>query len=97
MEPNLGQGAAQTIEDADALRAALRATADLPDALAQYETGRRARAQMFQRESTRFARVALSRYEAPRNLVARLIPGPVRDRSIEYVMNRHAPSRPGLR
>ena len=96
MEPNLGQGAAQAIEDAEALRAALRANADLPGALAQYAMGRRRRAHMFQHESTRFARFALSRHEGPRNLIARLIPGPVRDRSIEYVMNRHAPRPPAI-
>jgi len=60
MEPNLGQGAAQTIEDAEALLTALRATRELPGALAAYATVRRRRAHLFQRESSRFARLALS-------------------------------------
>lgn len=95
MEPNLGQGAAQAIEDAEGLLVALRADRDIARALEAYATGRRRRARMFQRESTRFARIALSRHAGPRNLVAGLIPAPLRDRSLERVMNRHAPKRRG--
>ena len=60
MEPNLGQGAAQAIEDAESLLVALRGGGELADALAAYAAARQRRAGMFQLESSRFARVALS-------------------------------------
>jgi 2-polyprenyl-6-methoxyphenol hydroxylase-like FAD-dependent oxidoreductase len=41
MEPNLGQGAAQTIEDAEALLVALGACGELSGALADYAAARR--------------------------------------------------------
>lgn len=45
--PNLGQGAAQALEDAAALVRAVAATpADLPGALRDYETTRKARAEL---------------------------------------------------
>jgi 2-polyprenyl-6-methoxyphenol hydroxylase-like FAD-dependent oxidoreductase len=93
MEPNLGQGAAQTIEDAEALLTALRTSDDLSRALAAYATSRRRRAHMFQRESSRFARLALSTHTRPRNLIMRLSPETVRRRTMEAMLRRHAPPR----
>jgi 2-polyprenyl-6-methoxyphenol hydroxylase-like FAD-dependent oxidoreductase len=93
MEPNLGQGAAQAIEDAEALLTGLRGPGDLSRALATYAEERRRRALMFQRESSRFARMALSTHAAPRNLVMRLTPAGVRRRAMERLLHRHAPRR----
>lgn len=94
MEPNLGQGAAQTIEDAEALLVALRAGGELSGALGAYAAARRSRARMFQRESSRFARLALSTHTGPRDLMMRLSPEAVRRRAMECVLRRHAPPRP---
>ena len=94
MEPNLGQGAAQAIEDAESLLVALRGGGELADALAAYASARRRRAGMFQRKSSRFARVALSRHAGPRNLVLRLSPEAVRRRVMERLLRRHAAPRP---
>jgi 2-polyprenyl-6-methoxyphenol hydroxylase-like FAD-dependent oxidoreductase len=93
MEPNMGQGAAQTIEDAEALLVALRAHADLPAALAAYATARRPRAHLFQQESSRFARLALSTHTRPRDLTMRLTPASLRLRAMELLLRRHAPRR----
>ena len=95
MEPNLGQGAAQAIEDAESLLVALRGGGQLADALAAYAAARQRRAAMFQRESSRFARVALSTRTGPRNLALRLSPEAVRRRAIERLLRRHAAPRPG--
>ena len=78
MEPNLGQGAAQAIEDAVALLDALRAHDDLPQALSAYAAARRGRAARIQRESARMARLALTRHERARNLLLRATPDVVR-------------------
>jgi 2-polyprenyl-6-methoxyphenol hydroxylase-like FAD-dependent oxidoreductase len=94
MEPNLGQGAAQTIEDAEALLVALRAGGDLSGALSVYAAARSPRARMFQRESSRFARLALSTHTGPRDLMMRLSPELARRRVMERLLRRHAPSRP---
>ena len=94
MEPNLGQGAAQAIEDAESLLVALRGGGELADALAAYAAARQRRAAMFQRESSRFARVALSTRTGPRNLALRLSPEAVRRRAIERLLRRHAAARP---
>jgi 2-polyprenyl-6-methoxyphenol hydroxylase-like FAD-dependent oxidoreductase len=94
MEPNLGQGAAQTIEDAEALLVALRAGGELSDALADYAAARRPRAHMLQQESSRFARLALSTHTGPRDLMMRLSPEAVRRRAMERLLRRHAPLRP---
>ena len=96
MEPNLGQGAAQTIEDAEALLLALRAHEELAGAFAAYATARRRRAHMFQRESSRFARLALSVHTRPRDLLMRMTPGSVRRRTMESMLRRHAPPRNAL-
>ncbi len=57
--PNLGQGAAQALEDAAALVRAVAATpADLPGALRDYETTRKARAELVVRRSRAVVRLA---------------------------------------
>jgi 2-polyprenyl-6-methoxyphenol hydroxylase-like FAD-dependent oxidoreductase len=94
MEPNLGQGAAQAIEDAEALFAALRAGGELSAALTAYAAARRRRARMLQRESSRFARLALSTHTRPRDLLMRLTPEAVHRRAVERLLRRHAPRRP---
>lgn len=94
MEPNLGQGAAQTIEDAEALLVTLRAGGELSGALADYAAARRARARMLQQESSRFARLALSTHTGTRDLLMRLSPEAMRRRATERLMRRHAPRRP---
>jgi 2-polyprenyl-6-methoxyphenol hydroxylase-like FAD-dependent oxidoreductase len=94
MEPNLGQGAAQTIEDAEALLVALRVSGELSGALAAYAAARRRRARMFQQESSRFARLALSTHAGPRDLMMRLGPEAVRRRAMGRLLRRHAPPRP---
>jgi 2-polyprenyl-6-methoxyphenol hydroxylase-like FAD-dependent oxidoreductase len=93
MEPNLGQGAAQAVEDAEALMVALRAGGELAGALAAYAAARRRRARMFQKESSRFARMALSTHAGPRDLMVRLSPEAVRRRLMERLLRRHAPPR----
>ena len=94
MEPNLGQGAAQAIEDAEALLVALRGGGALPSALAAYAAARGRRARMFQKESSRFARLALSTHAGPRDLMMRLSPEAVRHRLMDRLLRRHAPRRP---
>jgi 2-polyprenyl-6-methoxyphenol hydroxylase-like FAD-dependent oxidoreductase len=78
MQPNLGQGAAQTIEDAVALLASLRTEGDLLRSLRHYEASRRPRATMIQRASSRAARLALSRHTRLRNLFVRATPDALR-------------------
>jgi hypothetical protein len=97
MEPNLGQGAAETIEDAETLLVALRVGGELSGALAAYADARRPRARMFQRESSRFAHLALSTHTGPRDLLMRLSPEVVRRRAMERLLRRHAPPRPAPR
>jgi 2-polyprenyl-6-methoxyphenol hydroxylase-like FAD-dependent oxidoreductase len=89
MEPNLGQGAAQAIEDAEALLIALRNGAELAGALAAYAASRRRRARMVQRESSRLARLALSTHAGPRDLMVRLSPDFVRGRVMKRLLRRH--------
>ena len=88
MEPNLGQGAAQAIEDAVALLAALREGGDLAAALRQYATSRRGRATMIQRESSRAARIALSRHTRARNLFVRALPNAARSVMLGRLLGR---------
>jgi hypothetical protein len=71
----------------------LRAGGELSDALAAYAAERRRRAHMLQRESSRFARMALSTHTIPRDLMARLTPEPIRRHMLERLMRRHAPRR----
>ena len=94
MEPNLGQGAAQTIEDAEALLVASRAGGELSGTLAAYAAARRPRAHMLQQESSRFARLALSTHTGPRDVMMRLTPEAVRRRAMERFLRRAAPRRP---
>jgi 2-polyprenyl-6-methoxyphenol hydroxylase-like FAD-dependent oxidoreductase len=94
MEPNLGQGAAQAIEDAEALLHALRPGGELSSALDMYTTRRRKRAHMLQKESSRFARMALSKHSVPRDLMMRLNPEPIALCVMEQLLRRHAPRRP---
>jgi 2-polyprenyl-6-methoxyphenol hydroxylase-like FAD-dependent oxidoreductase len=94
MEPNLGQGAAQAIEDAEALLHALRAGGELSGVLGAYATRRRKRAGMLQHASSRFARLALSNHTRARDLMMRLSPEPVRLRVIEELLRRHSAHRP---
>jgi 2-polyprenyl-6-methoxyphenol hydroxylase-like FAD-dependent oxidoreductase len=90
MEPNLGQGAAQAIEDAEALHGSLRRNSELATALADYARARRRRAIMFQHQSSRVARLALSRHARTRNLAMRLTPDGVRNRLLRSLLQRHA-------
>lgn len=81
--PFLAQGAAQAIEDADALAAAVAGTRSMPDALARYSQNRLARATKVQETSRQLGRIyhlagpaALARDAAmrllgPRRLLAR--------------------------
>jgi 2-polyprenyl-6-methoxyphenol hydroxylase-like FAD-dependent oxidoreductase len=87
MAPNLGQGAAQAIEDAAALGDALCAHRDLARALNTYAESRRDRAHRIQRESDRMARLALSRHSFPRDLLMRVVPDRVRLKVLENVVN----------
>ena len=93
MEPNLGQGAAQAVEDAQALLVALRGSEVPADVLSAYAATRRRRAHMFQRQSSRFARLALSTRSGPRDLMLRLTPEAVRRRATQVLLRRHALSR----
>jgi 2-polyprenyl-6-methoxyphenol hydroxylase-like FAD-dependent oxidoreductase len=94
MEPNLGQGAAQAIEDAEALLVAMRGGGELSASLGAYTTARRARARMLLRQSSRFARLALSTHTGSRDLMMRLSPEPLRRHALERLLRRHAPRRP---
>jgi 2-polyprenyl-6-methoxyphenol hydroxylase-like FAD-dependent oxidoreductase len=86
MAPNLGQGAAQAIEDAAALHAALRSTAEIAPALLAYESARESRARMVQRESARMARLAFARPAHARDLLMRAMPDSVRRRALERLV-----------
>jgi len=94
MEPNLGQGAAQAIEDSQALLVALRQGGDLAGALAKYAEARRRRAHMFQRQSSRFARLALSTHTRSRDLIVRVSPEAVRRRLMQRLLRHRATRRP---
>jgi 2-polyprenyl-6-methoxyphenol hydroxylase-like FAD-dependent oxidoreductase len=93
MEPNLGQGAAQSIEDAQALLVALGELKVPADALSAYAATRRRRAHMFQRQSSRIARFALSTPSGPRDLMLRLTPRAVNRQMTQVLLRRHALSR----
>jgi len=77
MTPNLGQGAAQAIEDAGALADSLAANRTVEDALASYEAVRVPRTRSFVLASRRFGNVAQWRHPlavAARDLAMRLTP-----------------------
>ncbi|MEO3821810.1 FAD-dependent monooxygenase [Plantactinospora sp. B24E8] len=89
MTPNLGQGAAQAVEDAVVLGAVLDEFGDLPNALLRYDRERRPRSQQIARASYRIGRFGQqpeSRIAVTlRNIMLRLTPsdtapvdGPVR-------------------
>jgi 2-polyprenyl-6-methoxyphenol hydroxylase-like FAD-dependent oxidoreductase len=86
MAPNLGQGAAQAIEDAAAIKEALLAHDDFADTFTAYVALRRDRAVRIQRESARMARLALSRSQRLRHLAMRAVPDVVRSRLIERLL-----------
>jgi 2-polyprenyl-6-methoxyphenol hydroxylase-like FAD-dependent oxidoreductase len=77
MTPNLGQGAAQAIEDAGALADCLAASRTVEDALGSYEAVRVPRTRAFVLASRRFGDVAQWRHPlavAARDLAMRLTP-----------------------
>ena len=77
MTPNLGQGAAQAIEDAGALADCLAASRTVEEALGSYEAVRVPRARAFVLASRRFGDVAQWRHPlavAARDLAMRLTP-----------------------
>jgi len=77
MTPNLGQGAAQAIEDAGALADSLTAASAVEDSLRAYETSRVGRTSAFVRASRRFGDVAQWRHPLAvfaRDLMMRLTP-----------------------
>jgi 2-polyprenyl-6-methoxyphenol hydroxylase-like FAD-dependent oxidoreductase len=93
MTPNLGQGAAQGIEDALALAMALRVTDDDREAVREYEKLRAARVRHVQRRSRRIG--AVGQWSNPlacalRNALVRATPTRVTMRSIEAIL------RPGV-
>jgi 2-polyprenyl-6-methoxyphenol hydroxylase-like FAD-dependent oxidoreductase len=76
MVPNLGQGAAQALEDAVALAGAFRAGSDVEDALWRYETARRKRANRVVKQSRQAGQTAQLRGPAAavRNALLRALP-----------------------
>jgi len=50
---------------------------------------------MFQRQSSRFARLALSSHTAARDLIMRVTPEVARRREMERLLRRHVPRRSG--
>ena len=70
----------------EALLLALRENDEPADALAGYAAVRMPRARRFQRESSRFARMALSEHTGPRDLVMRLTPAAVRSRALDWLL-----------
>jgi 2-polyprenyl-6-methoxyphenol hydroxylase-like FAD-dependent oxidoreductase len=77
MTPNLGQGAAQAIEDAGALAASLAAASTLEDGLRAYEAARVHRTRAFVLASRRFGEIAQWRHPlavCARDLLMRLTP-----------------------
>jgi 2-polyprenyl-6-methoxyphenol hydroxylase-like FAD-dependent oxidoreductase len=77
MTPNLGQGAAQAIEDAGVLATSLATAATVDDALRSYETARVGRTRAFVLASRRFGDIAQWHHPlavAARDLMMRLTP-----------------------
>jgi 2-polyprenyl-6-methoxyphenol hydroxylase-like FAD-dependent oxidoreductase len=87
MQPNLGQGACQAIEDALFLGAALAGADGVVAGLRAYERARRPRAAMFVRRSARLGRV--EHFEA--GLATRVRNRGLRRMTPETVVNRLAP------
>lgn len=77
MPPDLGQGAAQALEDAVELAASLRGTGDVDAALAAYDAGRLPRVHTIQRQARRKCDITMSTSGMPyalTTLLLRLIP-----------------------
>ncbi|WP_067181450.1 FAD-dependent monooxygenase [Microtetraspora niveoalba] len=94
MDPMLGQGACQALEDAVTLAACLGGGSGVEAALARYDRLRRPRARAVARRSARLA--ALSRWTSPgavtvRDLAARLIPAAVTLRSMAPILDWRPP------
>jgi 2-polyprenyl-6-methoxyphenol hydroxylase-like FAD-dependent oxidoreductase len=87
MTPDLGQGAAQALEDAVVLAAVL-ADAEVAAGLAAYDAARRPRTQAIARQARRVGRVAqLSGRAAPlRDLAMRLIPPAATARTLDPIL-----------
>lgn len=79
MQPNLGQGACQTLEDAGALGACLAAETSIPAAFARFETQRKRRAEHVVALSRRLGRTAQhgGAFGALRDLGVRVTPAAV--------------------
>ncbi|HEX6345249.1 FAD-dependent monooxygenase [Umezawaea sp.] len=90
MDPMLGQGACQALEDAVTLADRLAATPDVDAALAAYDAERRPRTQAVVRRSARLA--AVTRWTWPpavaaRDLAARLVPAALTLRAMAPVLD----------
>jgi 2-polyprenyl-6-methoxyphenol hydroxylase-like FAD-dependent oxidoreductase len=91
MLPFLGQGACQAFEDAEALGAALRGTADLPGALREYERARWRRAARIMtrsRQMGRLAHLGPAPLRVLRNRAMAMTPGPLRMRQLDVIIGR---------
>jgi 2-polyprenyl-6-methoxyphenol hydroxylase-like FAD-dependent oxidoreductase len=95
MDPFLGQGACQALEDAVTLAACLDATPDLDTALARYDRLRRPRTQAIVRRSARLGKVALWSWPPAvlsRDLAATLTPAAATLRSMAPVLGWTPPT-----
>ena len=91
MLPFLGQGACQTLEDAEALGQALRSAADLPGALREYEQRRWRRAGRIASLSRRMGRLAHlgpAPLRAIRDRAMAMTPAPLRLRQLDAIVGR---------
>lgn len=84
MQPNLGQGACQAIEDAEVLGACLAAEASIPVAFARYEAVRKHHAEAVVALARRIGRVAQygGRFKTVRDRAVRLAPTALMRRSL---------------
>ncbi len=91
MLPFLGQGACQTLEDAEALGLALRKGSDIPSALRDYERRRwrrAARVTVLSRRMGRLAHLAPALLRALRDRAMTMTPEPIRLRQLDRVVGR---------
>ncbi|MBB5953959.1 2-polyprenyl-6-methoxyphenol hydroxylase-like FAD-dependent oxidoreductase [Saccharothrix tamanrassetensis] len=94
MDPILGQGACQALEDAVTLAVCLDATADLATALARYDRERRPRTQAIARRAARLGAVARWRSlpaTALRDLAAWAVPASATLRSMSPILSWQPP------
>ncbi|HEY0638945.1 MAG TPA: FAD-dependent monooxygenase [Pseudonocardiaceae bacterium] len=99
MDPILGQGACQALEDAATLGACLGAAPDVDSALAGYDRLRRPRTQAIARRSARIGAVTMwssSPAVLARGLAARLIPAGAGLRAMESVLGWRPPMAEGV-